>query len=118
MSCYSRYFEFYANEAKTLNIQVNSFNNATGCKEPINIDPADDIEVELPGSPNNIVLTKVSTPPVVVDNGPLGKIHIDLEAAQTSVMISGPIIVRITKAGKMTMAVATAGVKKSEILNC
>ena len=118
MSCYSRYFEFYVNEAKTLSLQVNSLNNATECKEPIDLTGATAIQVELPGIPANIVLDLLSTPPVVIDNAPLGKIHIDLLAAQTALMTNGSIVVRITKAGAMTQAVAAGGVKKLEILNC
>lgn len=117
MGCYSRFFEFYGGEDKTLSIQVNIENTASSCKEPMDLTGASDIEVELPASPDNIILDLLSTPPVVVDNAMLGKIHVDLTNVQTDQMITGPIIVRVTKSGKKTTAVA-AGAKRLEILSC
>lgn len=117
MSCYSRFFEFYSGEDKTLSLQVNVNNSATGCKEPLDLSSASEIEVELVASPDNIIL-KLSLLQVVVDSGPLGKIHVNLTAAQTAMMESGAIVVRVVIAGKTTVAVASPGVKKLEISNC
>lgn len=232
MSCYSDKFEFYKGEAKRLEIQVNTYNSKTDCREPIGLvgplasaslvlqdltftsllklgDTGNKIQIEyvsggtagleavsFSGSPihiggglhvpskitvklqagistavqvksaleanenamkmisivvsgfggagqiavaptaltggsgtavevelqtentDNIILDMGTDPVIVVDNGPLSKISVDLTNDQTSIMITGPIVVRVTKEGKMRTAVSQGGVYQLNPVGC
>ena len=117
MGCYAPYFECYAGEDKTLSLQINLFDRSKDCKEPLDLTGASAITMELPASgTTNINLSLVSTPPIVIDSAILGKIHVDLLAAQTNIMLDGSAIVKVTKAGKTIVAIAT--IKKLTIPSC
>ena len=118
MSCTATIWEFYAGESKTLEIQVFKDNKNTGCREPLEILVGDTIDLELPALPDNIVLTKLTVPPVVLVNGPLGKISVALTAAQTNLMTSGSAIVTINKTTSAKVSVAINGIKKLTIPGC
>lgn len=115
MSCISKFFEFYADEDKTLSIQLKT--NTNGCIEPFDLTGATEIDIELPATPDNLHKL-LSLTQVVVDSPILGKIHSDLVVADLSQMISGSIVVRVTKGGKKTTFLAAAASKKNEIPNC
>lgn len=113
MSCYSKLFEFYPGESKRLSIQINRLNTATGCKEPMELDVDDDVEITIPASPSDIVLSSTSSPAVQVQNRYVGKIYVDLTEVQTQMMIDGPIVVEITSSnGAKTIALVVGGVRR------
>lgn len=113
MSCYSKLFEFYPGESKRLSIQINKLNTATSCKEPLQLELDDDVEITLPASPSDLVLSSTSSPAVQVENRYLGKIYVDLTGTQTEALIDGPIIVEITASnGAKTIALVTGGVRR------
>jgi hypothetical protein len=76
------------------------------------------VEIELPTSGTNIFLDLTTTPQVIIDDAPLSKIHVDLNSDQTSLMIKGAILVRVTKQGKMSLAVASGASSKQLVPNC
>jgi hypothetical protein len=76
------------------------------------------VEIELPASPDNLFVDQGTSPQVVIDDAPLSKIHVDLTSVETSQMVDGAIIVRVTKQGKMSLAVVEGGSKKLTIPNC
>lgn len=115
MSCISKFFDFYMGEDKTLSLQLKT--NTNGCIEPFDLTGASQIDVELPANPDNLHKL-LTTAAVVIDHAVLGKIHLDLAAADTNVMISGSIVVRVNKGGKVTLFLAAAAQKKNEIPNC
>lgn len=121
MSCYARKFEFYPGEDKTLSLQLNLYERDRDCKEPYNVGVSGDtleVVIDLPGNPANLILNTTTTPPVVVDDAKLGKIHVDLTSAQTMVISSGTVKVTATRNGKKTIFVATAVVQRLTINNC
>jgi hypothetical protein len=79
----------------------------------------DKIEIKLPATPSDLVIGYNSNPAVQIENQHLGKIKVDLKAAQTDVMIDGPIVVEITSStGCKTIAVVSGGVKKLQAELC
>lgn len=70
------------------------------------------VEVLLPAEPANLLLSQATTPQVVVDDGPLSKISVELTDIETNQMISGPIIVTVTKFGKSSVHVVHGGASK------
>ncbi len=121
MTCYAKKFEFYPGEDKTLSLQLNLYERDRDCKEPFNATVSaggDDISIELPATPTNITVNMTSTPPVVVDDARLGKIHVDLTAVQTELISSGTVKVTATIGGKTTIFTAVAAVQRLTINNC
>ena len=70
------------------------------------------VEVTLPADPDQLVFNQLSNPPVVIDDGPLSKISIQLSEVETNQMIAGPIVVKVSKAGKISTHVVSGGVRK------
>jgi hypothetical protein len=118
MGCTATVWEFYAGESKSLEIQVFKENKTTGCKEPLEILVGDTLDLELPALPANLTLTKLTTPAIVLVNGPLGKIKVDLTATQTNAMTSGSTILYINKTTSAKIAVALSAIKKLTVPGC
>jgi len=76
------------------------------------------IEVEVSAVPDDLYFDLSSSPVVVVNDAALSKISVDLTANETSLMADGPLIVRVMKAGKLTVAVAGNGIKQLFVPNC
>lgn len=120
MSCYTRKFEFYPGEDKTLAIQLNLYNRDRDCREPYDatLSGPDTLSIEVPSNGAAIIVDLLSTPPVVVDSALFGKIHVDLTAAQTMLMGNGSVTVKATKAGKTTIFAGIASIVRMTIPNC
>lgn len=118
MSCFSKQFEAYAGEHKTLQAQITVQNNLTGCTEPLDLTGATAIECDFPVETGILTLSLLSSPPIVVDQAILGKVHIDLTPTETNQMVDGSLIFRVTKAGKVTIAVAVGAIKRLIIPGC
>jgi hypothetical protein len=113
VSCYSKLFEFYPGESKRLSIQINKLNTATGCKEPLELEMDDEVEITIPASPSDIILSPTSSTAVHVQNRHLGKIYVDLTDVETQAMIDGPIVVEVTSsAGAKNIALVIGGVRR------
>lgn len=119
MGCYARFFEFYEGEHKRLSLQVNSLNRATDCKEPLDLTGVSAVSIELPATPDNLILDLISSPAVQIENAVLGKIYVDLTPTQIDQMNDGSIVVRVTdSSGKVHVAVASSASKKLTVPNC
>ena len=117
MSCTTKTWEFSPGEHKTLEIQLYKYNKSIDCKEPLSLAALDTIELEIPATPSNLIFTKVTAPAVVSVSDPLGKIKIDLLPAQTNVMISGTVVVRINEATACKVAIGGA-IKRLSVPGC
>ena len=73
----------------------------------------DEVEITIPATPSDIVLSPTSSPAVQIQNRYVGKIFVDLTEAQTQAMIDGPIVVEVTAAtGAKTIALVIGGVRR------
>jgi len=113
MSCKSTSFQFYAGEDKTLELSLVTKNN--GCSEIYPLVSTDIIQVTLVARPADLVFTQ---PRVTITSEPYGSIAIELTAAETLQLLSGAIIVEVTRASKKKIFVVDGGVEKLTISNC
>lgn len=97
---------------------VNSNPQIVAAATPFATGAGDLVEVEIPAEPANLILDQMTSPAVVVDNGPLSKISVELTDIETNQMIDGPIFVRVYKNGKMGVHVVEGGVKKQVSQGC
>lgn len=129
MDVRTKTFEFYPGEYRVLNIQVMIYNRTLNASEPMVITEEDSIQIELPANPDNILIDKTpSDEPyeeeapaslITIVNGDLGKISVTLTEAQTALMTSGSMIIRINAETDMTkIAVAIQGIKRTAIPGC
>lgn len=78
----------------------------------------DMVVVDLSANPNSIILDQFTSPAVVVADGPLSKIYVDLTEVETNQMTSGSLVVTITKNGKSTIHVVEGGIQKLTPRSC
>lgn len=117
MSCKSTSFQFYAGEDKTLELSL--VQKINDCSEIYPLASADEIKVTLVARPADLVfLNTGASPRITVTSWPYGTIAIDLTAAETLQLISGAIIVEVTRASKKKIFVVDGGVEKLTISNC
>jgi hypothetical protein len=117
MACKSQSFQFYANEDKTLELELKV--SVNDCKEIYALESTDEIKVILPARPADLeFLNTGATPRVSITSEPYGQIKIDLVAAETSQLIDGAIVIEVVRASKRKIFVVDGGLKKLTPNNC
>lgn len=76
------------------------------------------VEVELQTNDENLIFDVSTTPPVVVVDDRFSQISIELTSDETNQMVSGAIVTRVVKAGKLRIAAAPNGVSQITTPNC
>lgn len=80
-------FTFFSGEDKRLKIQLKK--EVCGEMQPYNIPVGAVVTFTLPASPNDLEVQGV------ISNHDLGKVYVDLDDTQTTLMVSGDLIVKI-----------------------
>lgn len=115
MSCKSTSFQFYAGEDKTLELAL--LQSVNGCTEIYPIQATDEIKVTLVARPADLVFSTTDARVVIVSE-PYGSISIELTSSETAQLISGAIIVEVTRDSKKKIFVVDGGIEKLTVSNC
>ena len=117
MSCFTKYFEFYPEEDKDLEITLNEYDKESKCSSAFDLTglTGADITVEVPATPTNLVFTGAR---VIITSAVKAQIKIELTSAETTMMASGTIKIVVTKGGKKKIFAALGSSKRQILESC